>query len=180
MAITRNTKITLVVLVLILIAAAAFTWYVLHTAEEPSTLERTMLQSKQSASFVGVDGSPVDLSRVLQNEVPVIVSTWASWCPSCRAHLEVLQSIAAEQGNSIEVIAINRNESKHNAERFLRTVGPLPDVTTVIDAKDSFYADIDGYAMPETVIYNAYGEPVAQLRGKITSDDITESLADMK
>jgi thioredoxin 1 len=55
---------------------------------------------------------------VLQNDKPVIVDYWAEWCGPCRMVAPVLEEIAAEYGDKIEVVKLNIDENPSVSQRY--------------------------------------------------------------
>jgi thioredoxin 1 len=55
---------------------------------------------------------------VLQNDKPVIVDYWAEWCGPCRMVAPVLEEIAAEYGDKIEVVKLNIDENPTVSQRY--------------------------------------------------------------
>jgi thioredoxin 1 len=50
--------------------------------------------------------------------LPVLVDVWAEWCPPCRAMEPVLEAIAAEYGDQLEVCKINGDEHPGVVARY--------------------------------------------------------------
>jgi thioredoxin 1 len=55
---------------------------------------------------------------VLQNDKPVIVDYWAEWCGPCRMVAPVLEEIAAEYGDKIEVVKLNIDDNPSVSQRY--------------------------------------------------------------
>src|SRR5260370_36148428 len=55
---------------------------------------------------------------VLQNSKPVIVEYWAQWCPPCRMVAPVLEEIAQEHGDKIDVVKVNTDENPATMQKY--------------------------------------------------------------
>ena len=57
-------------------------------------------------------------AQVLQNSKPVIVDYWAEWCGPCRMVAPVLEEIANEHADKIDVVKLNIDENPTISQRY--------------------------------------------------------------
>ncbi len=55
---------------------------------------------------------------VLENDKPVLVDFWAPWCAPCRMIAPILEQIAVEHADSIEIVKVNVDENPQIASTY--------------------------------------------------------------
>jgi thioredoxin 1 len=80
--------------------------------------------------------------EVLQNERAVLVDFWAEWCGPCRAVSPILDQIATEHSEKLDIVKLNVDENPGLAMKYQITAIPAMKVFqggqvvhTVIGAK---------------------------------------------
>jgi thioredoxin len=55
---------------------------------------------------------------VLKSDKPVVVDYWAEWCGPCKMIAPVLEAIAAEHGDKIDIVKLNVDENPGVAQKY--------------------------------------------------------------
>ena len=58
------------------------------------------------------------VAEVLENDKPVVVDYWAEWCGPCRQVTPILEEIASEHADKIDVVKLNVEENPVTSQRY--------------------------------------------------------------
>lgn len=70
---------------------------------------------------------------VLASDKPVVVDFWAEWCGPCKMVAPVLEEIASEHGDKIEVVKLNIDENPETARNY--QIMSIPTMAVFVDGK---------------------------------------------
>lgn len=105
---------------------------------------------------------------------PLIVNSWAAWCPFCRKELVDFAAAQKEFGDKVIIIAIDRAESLGTAKKYSDQLGVADNLIFLLDPSDSFYQSIAGFSMPETIFVDRNGSIIDRKRGPMDLNEIRE------
>ena len=103
---------------------------------------------------------------------PLVINSWAAWCPFCRKELPDLAEVQKEFGDQVIFIAIDRAESLATAKKYSDELAVSGKMVFLLDPGDSFYRSIGGFSMPETIFVDSNGNIDFHKRGPMTVDEI--------
>ncbi len=133
------------------------------------------------ASEIGQPAPSFTLPSLLQDQPTgltqfggkvVYVDFWASWCAPCRTSFPLLNQLQQKlKDQGFEVVAINLDENKANAEKFLKDF-PVG-FTLLRDSKGEWADQYAVEAMPTSFIVDRQGV-IQNIHHGFSRDDINE------
>lgn len=134
-----------------------------------------------NASEVGQPAPQFTLPSLLQDKPTslqqysgkvIYLDFWASWCAPCRTSFPLLNKLHQKlKDKGFEVVAINLDEDKANAEKFLKEISV--DFTILRDEKGEWSDKYVVESMPTSFIIDKQGV-IQNIHKGFTSDDINE------
>jgi cytochrome c biogenesis protein CcmG/thiol:disulfide interchange protein DsbE len=84
---------------------------------------------------------------------PMLVNVWATWCPTCKAEHQFLNTLAAQ---GVRIIGINYKDDDEKAKVWLRDFGN-PYEFNISDPKGKLGLELGVYGAPETFFVDGDG-----------------------
>lgn len=161
-----------VVLVCVVFAAG-----LVYFATRPAAHAADSIFSELSMPLKAYDGSTVRLTSY--NTRPIIVYTWASWCPYCQDQFRALSAIKQKYGPAVNIIAINRAEPFADAKQFTDKMLLPPGIVYLLDPDDAFYKRVGGFAMPELLFIDTHLSIVNRSRGPLSQSQLEAAVREL-
>jgi len=171
----NKTLITFLVIVIFIAAVFAVGFYINkpdpgRTALKPSN----SLAKAPDFNLKNYNGNIVNLSDF--SGQPIIINSWAVWCPFCIDELVDFATIQEEFKNQVTFIAIDRAESIKIAKKFTDELNISDKLVFLLDPKDSFYRSLGGFSMPETIFVDKDGFIRDHKRGPMPLEEIRQKV----
>ncbi len=121
-------------------------------------------------SFKDYQGKEVSLSEFKGK--PLVVNSWAAWCPFCVKELKDFVAVQQDLGDKVVIVAVDRAESLDTAKEYTDDLGVSEALIFLLDPSDSFYRAIGGFSMPETIFIDKNGKVVDHKRGPMDQNEM--------
>lgn len=123
-----------------------------------------------------LSGEPITLPQLAQQQQqPMVVNLWASWCPPCIREMPVFEE-AQQQAQDITFVFVNQGESLQHIHAFMSEHGfDLKNVWQ--DPSNALGQTTGAHAMPTTLYYNADGQLVSTHFGELSRATLQDGLS---
>ena len=108
---------------------------------------------------------------------PLVINSWAAWCPFCRKELVDFAAAQKEFGDKVTIIAIDRAETRDVAKKYTDELSVTEGMVFLLDPSDEFYQSIGGFSMPETIFVDKNGNIVDHKRGPMDINEIRQKIS---
>lgn len=163
----------IILVIIILVAITAIGWFLI-SKQSSNQDQSAILTRAPDFSLQDYNGKTIGFSDFAGK--PVIVNSWAAWCPFCKKELPDFVAIQKEFGDKVVIIAIDRSESRDVAKKYSDELEVTDDLIFLLDPSDSFYKSIGGFSMPETIFVDKNGNIVDHKRGPMDINEIRQKI----
>lgn len=106
---------------------------------------------------------------------PLVVNFWATWCAPCVAEMPELQRVHEAVADDVAFLGVNLQDDTEAAQGFVDELGITYDLAT--DDGD-YFAAVQGYGMPTTLLVDAGGTVRYRHTGALDGPELRDLLAD--
>lgn len=167
-------KVIVIIFVVIVIITLGGGFYLLPNPNNTKNPSDNNLEKVPDFELKDYSGNTVTLSDFAGR--PLVINSWAAWCPFCVDELPDFAAAQKELGDKVVIIAIDRAESLKIAKEYTDELGITDDLILLIDPRDSFYKSIGGFTMPETIFVDKDGFIRDRKRGPMELEEILEKI----
>lgn len=150
-------KVLFIPLGLFLLLAAVLLWQLARNAQgdDPTDLESALVGKPVPVFRLESLESPGTIydQSVLTDGKPMLLNVWATWCPTCRAEHQYLNTLKAQ---GIRVVGMNYKDDRSKAIRWLNELGN-PYALSLFDGNGMLGLDLGVYGAPETFLIDGKG-----------------------
>lgn len=163
-----------------ILVIGAIGWLVISNSsnhEEMRAERETQFEKAPDFSLQDYNGKTVSFADFAGK--PMVINSWAAWCPFCRKELVDFAVAQKEFGDDVVIIAIDRAETKETAKKYTDELGVTSDIVFLLDPGDSFYQSIGGFSMPETIFIDKNGNIAEHKRGPMEINEIRQKIENL-
>ena len=165
-----KTKTTIIFIVIAVVASIVF--FSFNSSDNKSLTSKSDFDRFANTTLIDYEGEAVSLEDFRGK--PLVINSWAVWCPFCREELPDFAELQKEFGEQVIVIAVDRQEPLAKAKGYTDELGITDDMLFLLDSSDSFYKSIGGFSMPETIFVDSDGKIVVHKRGPMELEEMRE------
>ena len=120
-----------------------------------------------------INGKSININSIENNEMPIVINFWATWCKPCKKELnniaEVYDEWQDETGVKIIAISIDDTRSMSKVAPYVNSVGWEYEV--YLDPNGELKRAMGVSTVPHTFLLNSKKEIVWQHRGYVDGDE---------
>lgn len=165
----------ILIVVIIVLITGGVGWLVIYNRNAPKKSSfQDKFQKAPDFTLRDYNGNTIRLADFIGK--PLVINSWAAWCPFCRKELTDFALAQKEFGDKVMIIAVDRAESREIAKKYSDELGVTDNLIFLLDPSDSFYRSTGGFSMPETIFVDKDGNVIIHKRGPMNLQEIREKI----
>ncbi len=165
-------KIFIIIIIAVILIIGGVGWLLVYNQSASDNLGN--LQKAPDFHLQDYNGKTVSLADF--SGKPLVINSWAAWCPFCKQELSDFTIMQKEFGDKVTIIAIDRSESLGTVKKYTDQQGISDDLIFLLDPSDSFYQSIGGFSMPETIFIDKNGNIIDHKRGPMDIKEMRQKI----
>lgn len=155
---------------MVLLFCVGFGWIIATRIPDSRPITHTTGARMPSLDLQLLDGTPQNTASLIG--APVVVTIWASWCPTCRAAMPFWERNAADFAHKgVTLIALNQREALQTVQRAQAEFPP--NLTVWSDPNGLFLQFLQSTDLPTTAFIDRSGHVVSVVRGPVSGAVVT-------
>jgi len=120
-----------------------------------------------------LDGSSINITELDNNEKPIVISFWATWCKPCKKELNTIAEVYDDwqDETGVKLVAISIDDPRSIAKVLPYVNASDWDYEVYIDSNGDLKRAMGVSTVPHTFLLNSKKEIVWQHKGYIDGDE---------
>jgi thiol-disulfide isomerase/thioredoxin len=115
--------------------------------------------------FDDPDGDTVTLAS-FQGK-PLLLNLWATWCGPCVKEMPTLDTLAARQGDKLQVVALSQDTGGPEKVDAFFSKAKIGKLEAYMDPKLAVMGDLGVEVLPTTILFDSKGREVWRVTGEL-------------
>ena len=153
------------------------TFLIITTACSSGNIVEPPIENVLNQSFETENGFETLEGIYEENNQPMVVNLWATWCTPCLEEMPYFETAHREHGKKIQFIGINISDSPTRAKKRAEELH----ISYLLgsDPDGSFTKSLKAIGLPVTAFFNAEGKLSTIHQGPISKENLQKSVLEL-